>query len=138
MSMMQALLAGGGGIVNPLSGMSVTSIIASPGSTSGDITFGTDGSITGTHYSGPVKYYDPVVAGVGSNFYVKFTKNSGSAWNAGLVDGTVYALSSARTLTWSVTSGQVKTFNVTVSIYSDAGGANLVTNGTLSGDVESS
>lgn len=131
-----ALAVASAGIVNPLPAMTISHSTVAPATASGSMSLSADGGISGSHYSGPALYYNPSVVGIGANFWVKFTLNSGDAWNAGLTAGTVYALSSGRTLNWSVSSA-AKIADVTVSIYSDAGGANLVTSGTLSVNVDS-
>lgn len=66
-------------------------------------TFNTDGTISIDQYliSGPSSWYTPTTAGIGSSYQIRFTLLTGVAWDAGLTSGTLYALSSARTLTWS-------------------------------------
>lgn len=86
---------------------------------------------TGNQSTGPATWYDPTTTGVGSGFWIKFTLSSGSAWDAGLVSGTLYQISSARTLTWSATAGISKTASVAVQVYADAGGTQLVSSGTM-------
>ena len=99
------------------------------GSVSGSISINTAGTITGTHYTGQSEWYLPSGGTPGNGYYVKFTK-TGSAWNAGLTEGTVYALTSNRSVTWSAT-GSSKGATLTVSIYTDSGGTNLVGQGTV-------
>lgn len=50
----------------------------------------------------PRNWYSPVTGGVGTNYRVRFTLQSGTAWNAGLTSGTLYGLSSARSLAWTL------------------------------------
>lgn len=66
-------------------------------------TFNTDGTISINQYliSGPSSWFTPTTAGIGSSYQIRFTLLTGNAWDAGLTSGTLYALSSARTLTWS-------------------------------------
>lgn len=101
----------------------------------------TDGTITGTasgtttNVSVPTNWYSPTTTSIGSSYYVKYTLNSGNTWSGGLVSGTVYQLSAVRSITWTSTGVGApppsKLANVTVNIYSDAGGTNLVSTGTL-------
>jgi len=77
-------------------------------------------------------WYLPTTAAIGNSYWVKFTLNSGSAWDSGLVNNTVYALTSNRALTWTVsTLNTSKSANVSVRFYSDAGGTTLVATHTL-------
>lgn len=118
-------------------GVTLSDVQTTPTSATGTVQLNTSGTITGTNESGDTAWYLPTGGTPGNSYWVKFTKNSGDAWNAGLTAGTVYALSSARALTWSV-SGGLKSANVTASIYSDSGGTNLVGTGTIIVNIESS
>jgi hypothetical protein len=57
-----------------------------------------------TVMSGPSNWYSPTTTGIGSGYDIKFTLLSGDAWDAGLVSGTAYNLSTDRQLTLSSTS----------------------------------
>lgn len=101
------------------------------------ITFGTDGTIKetgfiGGWYVGPSNYYLPTTVSIGNSYWVKFTLSSGVAWTAGLVSGTIYALSTARAITWSTPALQSKTASVAIVVYSDSGGTTVVGSGTFS------
>lgn len=96
----------------------------------GTITFNTDGTIAGvvTDFENPSvvlpsNWYSPTTGGIGSSFQVRFTLTSGTAWDSGLVSGTLYALSSARALAWSVVYAPAgaATASVLVEVYYTAG-----------------
>lgn len=95
------------------------------------ISFNTNGTITTADYyiAGPTTWYDSTVAGIGSSYEIRFTLNSGTAWDSGLVSGTWYSLSSVRSL--AMTSSTEVSNNITVSIRETATGT-IVTTGTLS------
>lgn len=132
--------------IGPVSGLGTLSALGTsttPSTATAGVTFNTDGSISyttvgnvSTSHSGSTYWYYPVTGSPGNGYYIKFHLTSGNAWTGGLVDGTVYQLNSNRTVSWTTTSG-TKTALVTVNIYSDAGGANIVGTGTLSIDCES-
>lgn len=94
------------------------------------ISFNTNGTITTADYyiQGPATWYGSTVAGIGSSYEIRFTLNSGTAWDAGLVSGTWYSLSSVRSL--AMTSSTEVSNNITVSIRETATGT-IVTTGTL-------
>jgi hypothetical protein len=106
---------------------------------SGTYTAVTNGTQTATSSSFAFDYsscdpnwYSPTTAAIGNSYWVKVTLNSGSAWDSGLVNNTVYALTSNRALTWTVsTLNTSKSANVSVRFYSDAGGTTLVATHTL-------
>ena len=95
-----------------------------------EIAFNSNGTITTPDYyiQGPATWYGSTVAGIGASYEIRFVLNSGTAWTAGLVSGTWYALSSARSL--AMTSGTEVSNTITVSIRETATGA-IVTSGTL-------
>lgn len=118
------LVAGGNPIILTWSGNITQS---NPGgAVSGDISVNTAGTLTGTNYSGASIWCNgtPPIT-----YYVKFTV-SGDAWNAGLTPGTVYALSSSRSVAWS-NSGADTNATLTVNIYADSGGTILLGTGTV-------
>lgn len=120
------------GVQNPLATMTVRDVKPFI-SASAAILFASGGSITyvGNQSAGPNAWYLPFTTGIGSGYWIKFTLSSGSAWDSGPVSGTLYQLSSTRSLTWSATAGISKTAVVSVQIYSDAGGTQLVSSGTI-------
>lgn len=94
------------------------------------ISFNSDGTISTTDYyiQGPSTWYGATLAGIGASYEIRFTLNSGTAWSAGLVSGTWYSLSTARSL--SMTSSTEVSNNIAVSIRETATSA-IVTSGTL-------
>lgn len=97
------------------------------------ILIGSNGQIVyvGNASSGAVAWFLPNGAGVGNAYWVKFTLVSGDLWDGGANNGTLQQLSTTRSLTWTATTGTTKTAQVTVQIYSDAGGTVEVTSGTI-------
>lgn len=73
----------------------------------------------------PSNWYTPTTTGIGSNYQIRFTLVSGFAtWDAGLVSGTLYALSSNRALTWTrvyTPDSPNSTASVLVEILTSAG-----------------
>lgn len=120
------VLTWGGSIAHTLPG----------GPATGSVSVNNAGTVTGSHYSGASAWFQPPVGTPGNTYYVKFTV-VGDAWDAGLTAGTVYALTSNRSVTWTV-SGAAKNGTATISIYSDAGGTALVGTGTVDFSVDGS
>ena len=93
----------------------------------GTITFNTDGTIawaTTFEYGPatvPTNWYGPTTGGIGNSFQVRFTLQSGTAWDAGLTSGTLYALSAARALTWTLSYNEYNTASVLVEIFYSGG-----------------
>ena len=50
----------------------------------------------------PSNWFTPTTVGAGSGYQVRFTLQSGNTWDGTPTSGVLYALSSARTLTWSL------------------------------------
>lgn len=124
---MVAMMSAGNPVVPSWSGSIVHT---NPGgSVSGNVSINTDGTISGTRYSGTSAWYLPSGGTPGNSYYVKFTA-TGDAWDTGLVSGTVYALTSNRSVAWSESGADVAA-TLTVSIYSDAGGTILLGTGTV-------
>lgn len=99
---------------------------------SGGININTAGTLTGSGYTGEADWYRPSGGTPGNSHYVKFTKGVGDpAWQAGLTEGTVYALTSNRSVSWNTPPSAAKQGTLTVSIYTDSGGTNLVGTGTV-------
>ncbi len=107
--------------------------IESSGNGSAALLIGSQGGIVyvGNQSSGADAWYYPTTTGIGSSYWVKFTLQSGSAWDGtSIVSGTLYQLSSTRSITWTASTGTSKTAQVLVQIYSDSGGTPLVASGT--------
>lgn len=94
------------------------------------MTLNTNGTFSGTNSfetpanSLPANWFTPTTVSVGNGYQVRFTLQSGLAWDAGLTSGVLYALSSARTLTWSIAyaePGVDKTAVVLVEILTTGG-----------------
>lgn len=112
---------------------------ATPTLAQGSFTLNTDGTISTVNAAGgkaTVWYLTAPVTGIGNSFWAKLVRNSGISNTSGEALNAVLALSSSRTWGWSTTSG-VLVGNFTLTIYSDAGGANQVAAATLDVDVES-
>lgn len=96
------------------------------------VTLGTDGSANyvGTLGTTNFSWFDPNRTGVGSEYWCRLTVNSGST-PSGSATGSILALSTLRS--WSLTRTTIgtTTANVTLQIFSDAGGANVVATRTF-------
>lgn len=106
----------------------------SPGSATASLTLGTDGTINnGSNDSsgGPAYWYTPTTVGIGSNYWVRMTLNSGDAFTTGTV-GSYLQLSSSRAWTLQEAVIGTKTNSCTIQIATDSGGANVVASGTIS------
>jgi hypothetical protein len=98
------------------------------GTATGSLTLSTDGSqsTAGTDSVAGSSWWSAApLAGVGNSYWAKMTVNSGSALS-GAATGSVLALSSSRTWSLSRTGIGSNTSNVTLEIFSDAGGTQLV------------
>lgn len=96
-----------------------------------DITFTTSGPIVYTeaaYSSGSTDWATPTTAGIGNSYWIKLTKTSGNTI-LGMTSGTIYALSTNRTV-YITTSGGFS--SGTIDIYSDSGGTTRVGGGTFS------
>jgi hypothetical protein len=132
MSAIQQLLAGGknGGVVSPLD---ITSISDNPpphSPATALVRLGSGGSIFGTGTFGP-SWYSPQTGGIGSSFWCRMSKNSGSDPTSGLLSPTIYQLSSDREWTWQRTASGTTSANVTLQIASDSGMSNVVASATF-------
>lgn len=104
------------------------------GTATGSLTLGTDGSqsTAGTDSVAGVSWWTAAPqTGIGSSYWAKMTVNSGSALS-GAATGSVLALSAARTWSLSRTGIGSNTSNVTLEIFSDAGGTQLVSSKSFS------
>lgn len=130
----------GGRPVNFTASLVNTSL--STGTRSAGFTLVNDGTSTtsagpagGSQSCGPWFVPSPS-AGIGSSYWAKFTTGSSTNTNITGTVGSVVALSSGAS--WSFANSatnQEGVGNATVSIYSDAGGTNLVATGTVGWDV---
>lgn len=69
---------------------------------------------------GPSNWFTPTTGAVGAGYRVRFTLQSGTPWAEALTSGTLYALSSARTLTWTLPLSGTIAAQVLVEITSAA------------------
>lgn len=120
------------GIQNPIGSMyprDIESTIAGVAT----VLIGMNGQIVylGNASTGAEAWSLPTGSGVGDPYYVKFTLQSGSAWDSGLTAGTVYSLATTRTLTWTASVGTTKSATVLVQIFSNSAGTAEVTRGTV-------
>lgn len=67
-----------------------------------DGTFGHTNTFEDPANAVPSNWYEPTTGGVGAGYQVRFTLQSGDAWDGTPTSGVLYALSSARTVTWSL------------------------------------
>lgn len=105
----------------------------------GTVQYVTNGTITGAGYTaGPTNWFSPTTVGIGNSYWIRFTLQSGVAWDAGLVSGTIYALSSNRSVTWTCNTAIAKNAVVDVVIYSDSGGVTTVGSGSVDVSVDAS
>lgn len=92
------------------------------------LTLNTDGTISYVNQMAdpeitvvPTNWYLPTTVGIGSSYRVRFTLQAGgNAWTAGLTSGTLYALSSARTVSWTLIPTESRYAQVLVEIVSSA------------------
>lgn len=85
----------------------------------GTVTWLNEMNETQTTPSG-VAWYAPTTGGVGSGYRVRFTLQSGTAWNAGLTSGTLYSLTSVRQIAWSLPAEGTISAQVLVEITSSS------------------
>jgi hypothetical protein len=90
-----------------------------------------DGSVTHSSSGTNSNWYSPDVAGIGANYWVKFTNGGGAGNWSGATLGTLYNLTSGgRSITvTSVSTTSDDSGTLTISIYKDAGGTELVSTG---------
>lgn len=104
--------------------------VESSGTAIASATFDASGNITtvGNGSDPSSVWYSPTQAGIGNNYWIKFEVNFGSSWsNTGTITaGTVYALSTARTVEWTRSVLGANLGSANVRIYSDSGGTNEV------------
>jgi hypothetical protein len=122
----------GGGSFTPLGALLVQlESINEVGTTAtGTLSFNSDGTISLTEnyeyqvVTLPSNWYSPTTTDIGSGYQIRFTLLSGSAWDAGLVSGTLYALSSNRSIAWTRvydSDSNPETASVLIEILTSAG-----------------
>jgi hypothetical protein len=131
------------GIVNPLTldGDLYSSQKSGGGTADSTVTLLSDGTWTGAAVpdvgsTGPASgnWYSPTTVGIGSSYWVRFTRNSitqSGATSASASTGWL-ALSSTRSITVSAGSATGDVFaNYTIEIASDSGGVTIVSTSTV-------
>lgn len=127
-----ALLAGGGGVVTPLTSLNVidTVFLSTADAT---LRFDPNGAVLSlTNSNGVVQitdWYLPNTPGIGSQFWIRATLSSGTS-PTGSALSTWLQLSSAISWRLTQTTNGSKTCTLAISIATDAAGANIVTTGT--------
>jgi hypothetical protein len=132
------MLGGGRTVIFDIA--AVNDLRVSPTTATGRVFFVSDGTITytGNGAGGSASWTIPAPArGIGANYWIKLVVNTGAAPTIGDVAGSVLSLSVNRSWGWTASAGQSRIANCTISIYSDAGGTNLLASDTFTVDVES-
>ena len=118
------------GAINPdWGGFTFGDTEQSPAHATAMLSFSSSGSIgttgnTGANANGG--WYEPSTSGIGENYWIKFILTSGDPWTNSTVDGQLYHLDLTKEIVWTTTGLASLSSTVTVEIYSDAGGTNLV------------
>lgn len=128
----QMLVSGGGGIVNPIPIPNLSHTVIDPSDANCSVTFDNDGDGNHVDGSGTVvfNWFNPTIPGVGANYWIRLTVNSGTA-PAGSATATWLQLNSARAWNLARTTIGTSTGNYTIQIASDSGGATIVSSVTF-------
>lgn len=127
-----AAAAGGGGIVDPIPITNFGDFALDPADASSVLTFDSDGDGTMAGISSDsFNWFQPTTAGIGAGYWIRLTVNSGTSPTGGSPTATWLQLNSARS--WSLTRTTIGTSsgNYTLQIASDSGGANIVSDATI-------
>lgn len=123
--------------VQALGAMALEGATPSSSNRVASLTLNPDGTITYVNQMAdpeysvvPTNWYLPTTTAIGADYRVRFTLQSGFAWTAGLVSGTLYALSSARTVSWTLIPTEQRDATVLVEIVS-ASNTTVLGSGTL-------
>ncbi len=73
----------------------------------------------------PANWYAPTTTAVGAGYRVRFSLQTGVAWDVGLTNGAFYKLDVARTLTWTLAPTTTRTAYVLIEITADGSGVVL-------------
>ena len=124
----------GTGIVNPLNTLTLSDLPIT-GAATASASFNTDGTIiyTGSDSIGPTNWYIPQTTNIGVSYWLKVTVTSGNtmAVASTIANNTITQISSNLKAQWTALGTQQKTATASVQIYSDSGGTNLVSTGTI-------
>lgn len=129
---MMALLAGGGGVVTPLTALNVTDTVLLS-TADATLRFDTNGAVTSLTNSNGVQqitdWYQPNITGIGNQFWIRATLSSGTS-PTGSALNTWLQLSSPASWRLTQTTNGSRTCTLAISIATDSGGTNVVTTGT--------
>ena len=102
--------------------------------------FNTDGTITyeGDSSSGSTRWYIPVTINIGASYWLKVTLISGNtmAPSSTIANNTLTQISSDLKAQWTALGQTQKLATASVGIYSDSGGTNLVSTGTIDVNIQ--
>ncbi len=128
------MLGAAGASGNPFAqfvGGAIQHFTVSPTNALAGITLNSDGSVS-YNGSGPggVAWFTPTSTGIGSSYWVRATLNSGSL-SAGTT-GSVLSLSAGQSWSRNRTTIGSSAANITLEIFADAGGTQLMASATFS------
>lgn len=130
-------VASGGSSLPALGTMNLGGVAIESADLAVAITLNADGTITwlnqmnnGQVTPSVVNWYTPTTGAIGAGYRVRFTLQSGTAWASGLTSGTLYALSSARQVLWTLPITGLVQAQVLVEITS-SGDTTVLGSGTL-------
>lgn len=83
-----------------------------------------------------ITWYSPPVIGIGSSYWCRLTVNSGAVNGSSASTGVVLALTSLRTWECVRSTAGIQGANVTLQIFSDAGGSTVVASATFDLEAE--
>lgn len=86
----------------------------------------------------PANWYTPTTTAIGSSYRVRFTLQSGDAWDAGLTSGTWYTISAQRAVAWTVTTSSISRLATVLVEFAAVGNDTVLGSGTLSVDITNS
>ena len=102
--------------------------------------FNTDGTITytGDSSSGSTRWYIPVTTNIGSSYWLKVKVTSGNdmAPASTIANNTLTQISSDLKAQWTALGQNQRNATASVEIFSDSGGTNLVSTGTIDVDIQ--
>lgn len=126
-------------IVNPLGTLLLRDAPLGTAATA-SASFNTDGTITytGGASEGSTRWYIPVTTNIGSSYWLKVTVTSGNtmAPASTIANNTLTQISSDLKAQWTALGQTQKIATASVEIYSDSGGTNLVSTGTIDVDIQ--
>lgn len=128
--------------VQSLGAMQLTGATPSSGARGVNLYVNTDGTLTYLNQmadpvfsSVPANWYTPTTTAIGSSYRVRFTLQSGDAWDAGLTAGTWYAISAQRAVAWTVTTTDRSRIATVLVEFAAVGNDTVLGSGTLNVDI---